>query len=190
MKRYSLLLVLGGGTLALGAACAPAQSFRPAAALPAGRDAEVGVAVASVGPRPYVVERARPLAQGWYTRRMGERWLSSVIVGFDQAALLAGAALRFEPWRGPLSAAIEAEAGFAWAALSLPLAWRPSASLAVYCSPRLGNWGPDVTGFLPCGASFDLGLGIALRAELQLSWADFAYYNRRMSAGAGIAQQW
>lgn len=187
MRALGARLVLGAGVLCH-LACAPAQSLRPA--LPPGRDAEVGVALARVGPRPYVVERARPLAQGWYTRRAGERWLSSIIVGFDHAALLAGAALRFQPWQGPLSAALEAEAGFAWAALSVPLAWQPSELVGVYCSPRLGNWGPELTGFVPCGLSAALGRGVVLRAELQLSWADFVYYNRRVSTGFGLAQQW
>lgn len=170
--------------------CAPAQSFRPAAALPPARHAELGLAVASVGPRPYVAERARPLAQGWYTRRTGERWESSLLVAFDQAALLAGGALRYQPWRGPFTVAAELEAGFAWAALSLPLAWHPSEPLGLYCSPRLGNWGPELTGFVPCGASVQLGGGVVLRGELQLSWADFAHYNRRLHAGVGIAHQW
>jgi hypothetical protein len=130
------------------------------------------------------------MAQGWWSTRVGRRWQSSVLLGFDQSALLAGGALRFLLVQDRLWAAAEVEAGFAWAAVSLPLAlelWQP---VDVYCSPRLGNWGAELSGFLPCGASIDVSDGLVLRGELQLSWADFAYYNRRVHVGLGLVQQW
>lgn len=181
-------LLLGAHGLVFG--CAPAQSFRPASALTADRQAEVGVALASVGSRPYVEERARPMAQGWWSSRLGRRWQSSVLLGFDQSALLAGGALRFLAAQGRFWAAAEVEAGFAWAAVSLPVAvelWQP---LGLYCSPRVGNWGVELSGFVPCGASIELGSGLVVRVELQLSWAGFAYYNRREHVGLGLIQQW
>jgi hypothetical protein len=59
-----------------------------------------------------------------------------------------------------------------------------------YCSPRIGNWGASLTGFSPCGISADLYRGLELRAEVQLGWAGFEYYERRLHLGLGVAQQW
>ncbi|HVZ33091.1 MAG TPA: hypothetical protein VG963_11730, partial [Polyangiaceae bacterium] len=63
------------------------------------RSHEVGVAVSDVGPRPYVNERARQVGEAWGTTRLGERWLGSVLFGFDRSALLLGGALRYDALR-------------------------------------------------------------------------------------------
>jgi hypothetical protein len=130
------------------------------------------------------------MAQGWWSARWGERWLSSVLLGFDHSALLGGWALRGDIVQRRFTAAAEAEVGFAWAAFSLPMSFAVSESLRVYCAPRLGNWGPDLTPFLPCGVSGELWDGFVLRGEGQVSWADFQYYNRRLNFGLAVAQQW
>jgi len=179
-----------GWLCAFGVACAPAQSFRPAGALPPGRQGEVGVAFSRVGPRPYVAEAARPLGQAWWSTKWGERWLSSVLIGFDQSALLGGWALRRDILQGRFTGAVEAEIGLAWAAVSLPVSFAWSDHFASYCAPRLGNWGPQLSGFLPCGLSAEPWDGFSVRGELQLSWADFQYYNRRVHLGFALAQQW
>jgi hypothetical protein len=173
----------------LGVACAPAQSFRPAGALPNDGQGEVGVGFSRVGPRPYVAEGARPMAQGWWSTRWGETWLSSVLFGFDQSAVLGGWALRKDIVQSRFSASAEAELGVLWGALSLPVSLRFD-RVQPYCAPRIGTWGPDLTGFLPCGLSLGPWQGFALRGELELSWADFAYYNRRLHLGIAVAQQW
>jgi hypothetical protein len=184
-QRLALILV----TCALG--CAPSQSFRPAVSPGGSNQHELGLAVSTVGARPYVVEPARRLAQAWWTERLGRRWWLSTIVGFDTEAVLGGVAFRLDVLRTRwLVAAAEAEAGFLWAGVAAPVGVRIAELGALYCTPRLGNWGPALTPFLPCGAEAKLMEGLVLRAELQLSWADFEYYNRRVHWGLGVAHQW
>jgi hypothetical protein len=155
------------------------------------RSHELGVAVSDVGARPYVNERASQLGQAWGTTRLGERWSGSVLFGFDRSALLLGGALRYDAVRTrPFVAAVETELGLSWAAFSLPLGVRVADRFVAYCSPRIGNWGASLTGFIPCGLSADVYQGLVLRAEAQLSWARFEYYERRLHLGLGIAQQW
>jgi hypothetical protein len=175
----------------LSVACAPSQSFRPAGVLPTDRMHEVGLAVSSVGPRPYVDERARPVAEAWGDTRLGEHWISTALLGFDESALFAGGALRFDALRmRHFAASAEAELGFAWAAVSLPLALRFTDRFVAYCSPRLGNWGTHLTGFVPCGLSADIYDGLGVRGEVQFSWENFEYYNRRVHWGLAVTQEW
>lgn len=130
------------------------------------------------------------MGQAWWSTKWGERWLSSVLVGFDHSALLGGWGLRANLLQSRVNVAAEAELGFAWGAFSIPLSVTLSQRVAAYCSPRVGNWGPEVTGFLPCGVSGELWDGFVLRGEAELSWADFQYYNRRLHLGLAVVQQW
>lgn len=172
-------------------ACAPSQSFRPAGALTEGRQQELGLAVSSVRPRPYVTEPARELGQAWWSTRLRGPWSFATLVAFDASALAGGVALRLDVVRAPhVTLSAEVEGGFAWAALSVPMAVRVWNDVGVYCSPRLGNWGPDLTAFVPCGVHGELLRGVIVRGEVQLSWADFEYYNRRAHWGLGVAHQW
>jgi hypothetical protein len=155
------------------------------------RPHELGVAFSSVGARPYVEETAQYVGQAWWTLRLDERWALTTLAAFDSSAAAAGAALRVEIASGQRAAlAAEAEAGVAWAALGLPATLRIWPGGALYTAPRLGTWGSDITPFVPLGASVQLARSIALRAEAELSWADFRYYNRRLHWGIALAHQW
>lgn len=175
----------------LALACAPSQSFRPAGALGPDREHELGIAVSSVRPRPYVTEPAQEVGQAWWSTKLGGPWSLTTLLAFDASALAGGAALRLDAVRTRrISIAAEAEGGFAWAALSVPASLRIVDDVGVYCSPRLGTWGANVTPFVPCGLQGELFHGLILRGEAQLSWADFQAYNRRMHWGLGVAYQW
>jgi hypothetical protein len=179
---YLLLLVA--------VACGPSQGFRPAGFPSDGRDTEIGLAVSSIEPRPYVNEATQRVGQAWWSVKLDERWSLSTIVGFDTSSLLGGAALRYElvdsSW---FALAGEAEAGLFWAGISVPVSlrvWR----LALYSTPRLSNWGPNVTPFIPVGLSVKIADALIVRGEAQLTWADFQYYNRRVHWGVAIAHEW
>lgn len=172
-------------------ACAPSQGFRPAGSPGPRREHELGLAVSSVRPRPYVIEAASEVGQAWWATRLREPWSITTLLAFDASALAAGAALRFDVVSTrALSLSAEAEGGFAWGAVSLPFALRVWEEAGVYCSPRFGNWGARLTPFLPCGVQGELARGVVLRGELQLSWADFEAYNRRAHWGLAVAHQW
>lgn len=172
-------------------ACAPSQSFRPAGAPAHGREQELGIAVSSVRPRPYVTEPAREVGHAWWATRLRGPWSLATLVAFDTSALAGGAALRLDAISTRnIALAVEAEGGFAWGAVSLPVALSVWNELGLYCSPRLGNWGARLTPFVPCGVQGPLLDTIILRAELQLSWADFEAYNRRAHLGLAVAHQW
>jgi hypothetical protein len=183
-----------GAPWALGAcllACAPSQGFRPAGMLDAERPRELGVAFSSVEARPYVDETSQYVGQVWWALRLDERWALTTLAAFDSSAAAAGAALRYEVASGQRAAlAAEVEGGVAWAAVGVPATLRLWRGAAVYTAPRLGTWGSDITPFLPFGASVQIARSIAVRAEAELSWADFRYYNRRLHWGFAIAHQW
>jgi hypothetical protein len=173
------------------AACAPSQGFRPAGAVDTERPRELGVAFSSVEARPYVEETAQYLGQAWWTVRLDERWALTTLAAFDSSAAAAGAALRFQIASGQRAAlAAEVEGGFAWAAVGAPATLQLWRGLALYTAPRLGTWGSDITPFVPLGVSAQIARSLALRAEAELSWADFRYYNRRLHWGFAIAHQW
>ena len=77
-----------------------------------------------------------------------------------------------------------------WGAGSLGVAVRTLGNNWIYAAPRLGNIGFDWAFGIPAGVSVDLTHGFVLRAEAQLSWADFVYYNRRLHLASGLAYQW
>ena len=171
--------------------CAPSQSFRPAGAPGLGREHELGLAVSSVRPRPYVTEPTREVGQAWWATRLGGPWSLATLVAFDASALAAGAALRIDALHTrKFTLSAEAEGGFGWGAVSLPVALRVWKDVGAYCSPRIGNWGAVLTPFLPCGVQGELLDGLLLRGELQLSWAEFEAYNRRAHWGVAVAHQW
>jgi hypothetical protein len=173
------------------AACGPSQGFRPAGFPSDGRESEVGLALSSIEPRPYVNEPTQRVGQAWWSARLDEHWSVSTIVGFDRSALLGGAALRYDlvdtRW---VALAGEAELGLVWAGISLPASLRIWRGLALYTTPRLSNWGPSVAPFIPVGLSAKIADALIVRAEAQLSWADFQYYNRRLHWGIGLAHEW
>lgn len=184
---YPLLLLVWNMSFA----CAPSQAFRPAGAPGLGREQELGIAVSSVRPRPYVTEPAREVGQAWWGTRLRGPWSFATLLAFDVSALAAGAALRLDTLQTrSLTLAAEVEGGFAWGAVSLPVALRVYDGFGVYCSPRIGNWGAALTPFLPCGVQGELVDGVIVRGELQLSWADFEAYNRRAHWGLALAHQW
>ena len=175
----------------LAVACAPSQSFRPASLDHNPHSHEMGLAFSSVEPRPYVEEPTQRIGQGWWTTGLGDRWSLSAVAAFDTSSIVGGGALRMSVARSRrVALAVEFEAGLFYAGLSVPVALGLWPGGALYCSPRLGNWGPDITPFLPCGLSVDILDGLSLRAEGQVSWAEFLYYNRRVHWGFAVAHQW
>jgi hypothetical protein len=155
------------------------------------RPRELGLAFSSVEARPYVDETAQYVGQAWWTLRLDQRWALTTLAAFDSSAAAAGAALRLEIASGQRAAlAAEVEAGVAWAALALPATLRIWRGSALYTAPRLGTWGSDITPFIPLGASVPIAQAFALRAEGELSWAGFRYYNRRLHWGFALAYQW
>lgn len=159
--------------------------------LDAGRPRELGIAFSSVGARPYVEETAQLVGQAWWMLRLDERWAFTTLAAFDSSAAAVGAALRYQLASGSRAAlAAEVEGGVAWAALGVPATLRLWRGGALYTAPRLGTWGSELTPFVPLGISAQIARSVALRAEAELSWADFRYYNRRLHWGLAIAHQW
>ncbi|MFZ5895064.1 MAG: hypothetical protein ACOY0T_28650 [Myxococcota bacterium] len=176
------------GIAATSVGCAPVAMMRPPGVLEPDQRFEVGAGVARLSSRPYVDESARYTGQAWFSADV-RRWLSlSGIVAFDTSAAAAGAATRWNALRtyrvtlGP-----ELEFGYAWVAAAVPVSVRVFERNFVYAAPRVGSFGSRWTGGVPVGISVDLTHGFALRAEAQLSWQEFMYYNRRLHLAAGVA---
>lgn len=156
-----------------------------------GRGSEVGLGVSRVSPRPYINEASQYLGQAWWSTKLDTDWSLSAIGAFDEGSAAGGAALRFDIASGRWAAlATEVEGGLFWAAFSVPMSFRVWRSNVLYTAPRLGTWGPEITPFIPLGASVQIAETLALRAEAELSWAGFEYYNRRLHGGLAIAHQW
>jgi hypothetical protein len=174
------------------AACARSQGFRPAAASSSpGRTQEFGLALSSVEPRRYVNEKTQRLGQAWWTVQLRERWALSTIAGFDTSSALGGAALRWDGLRARwVNVSGELELGLFWAAASVPASLRLWPGAQLYTAPRLGSWGSQLTPFLPLGLSAEIVGATIVRAEAQVSWSDFQYYNRRVHWGLALAHQW
>jgi hypothetical protein len=151
----------------------------------------VGLALSSIEPRPYVEEPTQRVGQAWLSSRLDERWSVTALGAFDRSSALGGAALRWDAVSSRLvSVAGELEVGLFWAGAALPASVRLWRSVTVYTTPRLSNWGAEVTPFIPVGLSGELGKAVVLRAEAQLSWAGFEYYNRRLHWGVAVAHEW
>ena len=175
----------------LSQACSPSQSFRPGGGLVSGRSNEIGIALSSIEPRPYVEEPTQRLGQVWWMHALDERWLFTTLLAFDTSAVLGGTALRWDALPGSrLAVSPELELGLFWAAASVPVTLHLWQGTGIYTSPRIGNWGAEVTPFIPVGVTSELFGGFVLRAEAELSWANFQYYNRRLHWGFAVAQQW
>lgn len=172
------------------AGCAPLASFRPASGLMPGKRLEVGAGAVAVGPRPFVEESTQGAGQLWLMGDTSPLVTLSAIGAFDDDAFALGGALRLNAVRtGRFAGGVEGELGYAWAAISLPLAVRAFDQTWLYSAPRLGNWSDDPSFGVPLGASVRVYDGFVLRAEAQLSWQDFKYYNRRFTFGGGAAYQ-
>jgi hypothetical protein len=177
-------------------ACAPLAGLRPASGIMPGRSVELGMGAAALSPRPYVQEDWRSAGQVWVSADTSPYWTLSGIAAMDRGAelkksLAIGGAARINTLRTDrLAGGVEGELGCAWIALSFPLALRALDETWIYSGPRLASFGSDVGFWLPLGVSARLYEGFMLRAEVQTSWADFKYYNRRTHLGAGVAYQW
>ena len=192
VRRSKLLGKIAGAPI-LGAAlsCAPPAHLRPPSAPEQGHTDEVGIAVVGVSSRPFVDEKASRSTQMWYTRELDRRWILSFISAYGDGALLAGSALRFEAVSSnTFSTGAEVEAGFLWGAVSVPIDLHLHDRIHLYAAPKLGNWGAELTPFVPVGLNTRLSGGLYLRVELQMSWADFDYYNRRTHAAAALTYDW
>jgi hypothetical protein len=170
--------------------CSPVGNLRPASGLMPGKRLEAGAAAAALGPRPYVTEDWALTGQLWVTGDASPKVTVSAIGAFDSDAVAAGGALRLnlirEPW---LAGGVEGELGYAWAALSTPVALRLFDESWLYTAPRLGTWSSGVIASVPLGLSVRVIGGLSLRAEAALSWQDFAYYNRRTQLAGAAAYQ-
>jgi len=178
-------------TVAVGAAgCAPLASFRPASGLMPEKSLELGLGAAMVTARPYVTEGSASAGQAWVTGEPSRTVALSGIVAFDSDAIAAGGALRLNAVRTDrFVIGGEGELGYAWGAVSMPLALRVVDQTWVYAAPRFFTWGIDVSYGTPVGVSVRVIDGFCLRAEWQRSWQDFKYYNRRDHYGLAVAAQ-
>jgi hypothetical protein len=182
-------VALAAASLAIG--CAPPMSLRPIGGLPLDRNAEVGAAFVRVGARPYVEESWQGVGQAWGSLRVSPALDLSAVTAFDNSGFAFGAAAKLAYVRGSrVWLGVEGEAGWAWAALALPASLRIVGELRVYTAPRIGNWGSEWTPGIPVGVSVPIYGGFVLRAEGQVSWADFKYYNRRFLAAGAVVFQW
>jgi hypothetical protein len=170
--------------------CAPVAGFRPAAGTMPGRSLELGAGAAAVSPRPYVNESWQGAGQLWLTVDRSELVALSGIGAFDDDAVALGGAARLKLLRHDrFAGGVEGELGFAWAAFSLPIAVRAFEHSWIYSAPRLGTWSTDALASVPLGASVHVHDGLIVRAEAQVSWQDFKYYNRRTILGGAAAYQ-
>lgn len=179
------------GVFASVTACAPVAHLRPASAPAEDDHAEVGAAVATLGPRPYVREDTTATGQLWATTTPDDRLTVSGIVAFDTSAVAAGAAARWNAVRArSFAAGLEGELGFAWAGVSAGAALRPFGEHWLYTAPRFGTLGSRWAVSVPLGVDIAVAGGFRLRGEAQLSWAELRHYNRRAHYAAGVVYRW
>lgn len=185
-------LLLGAalvGTALLG--CAPLAEMRPASGMMPGRSAEMGAGMVRLSPRQYVEESPANTGMMWFSADASRVVNLSVISAFDVNALALGLALRVNALKyDRFAGGVEAQAGYGWVALTLPFAARLFDQTWVYSSPRFGTLGRDLSFGAPVGLSVRVWNGFALRGEVQTSWQDFKYYNRRLHTALGVAYQW
>jgi hypothetical protein len=119
-------------------------------------------------------------------------WLTlSAVAAFDDEAALGGVAALAKPVRSDrFVGGVEAEIGFAWGAVSLPVSLRLFDRTWVYSAPRFHNWADEFSFGLPVGLSAGLLPRFDLRVEGQISWAELVYYNRRIHYGAAAVYHW
>jgi hypothetical protein len=172
--------------------CAPLGELRPGSMMMPGRSSEIGAGLVHVGPRtPYVEESPANVGMLWASRDATRAINVSLVSAFDRNALAIGAALRVNALRyDRFAGGLELQLGHAWGALVLPVAVRLHDQTWVYTSPRFGTIGRDPSFGVPVGLSVRVWSGLALRGELQSSWQDFRYYNRRLHSALGVAWEW
>jgi hypothetical protein len=114
----------------------------------------------------------------------------SAIGAFDADAAAVGGALRYDALRTQRAAiGVEAELGYAWAALSVPLAARIFDETWVYGAPRIGTWALDPVVSMLSGVSARVYDGVIVRGEGQLSYQGLQSYNQRSHFSFGAAYQ-
>jgi hypothetical protein len=183
---------LGAALICCAACTAPITDMRPPCALVReDRQFEAGGGAAMVTPRPYVIESSHGEGQLWFTDRVVP-WLSlSGVVAFDANSPKAGVAgLARYVTTDRFIAGVGAEAGYAWYAGSLSAAGRLFDDTWIYVAPRIYNWGIYATPGIPAGITARVYRGFHLRAEAQLSWQEFKYYNRRLHLSAAAVYEW
>ena len=154
-------------------------------------DFEIGAGAVGVSPRPYVEEAWQATGQMWFTAQVNSWFELSTVGAFDKNAGAVGVAARAYYFRNRFFAgAAEVEAGYAWASFSLPMGVQPIQGVWIYTAPRIGMLGLHATPFVPLGLDIHLFAGFSLRAEAQVSWADFEYYNRRFHVAGALAFAW
>ena len=174
-------------------ACAPLGELRPASGMMPGKSMEIGSGVVHVSPRQYVDESPNNTGMLWFSADTSRSRLInlSAVSAFDTNALAVGGAIRINPFRyDRFAGGVELQAGYAWGALVLPAAVRLFDQTWLYASPRFGTLGRSPSFSAPVGLSVRVWNGLALRAEVQTSWEDFKYYNRRVHTALGVAWQW
>ena len=185
MKLRWLLLLL------LLSSCAPLGELRPASGMMPGKTFEIGSGVVHVSPRQYVEESPSNTGMLWGSADVSRVINLSIISAFDTNALAVGAAVRVNALKyDRFAGGVELQLGHAWGALVLPVAARLFDQTWVYASPRFGTLGRDLAFGAPVGVSVRVWNGLAVRGEVQTSWKDFKYYNRRIHSALGVAWQW
>jgi hypothetical protein len=191
----SLLLAL----VVLPCACAPMAEMRPGNGMMVDRTYEAGAGAVNVSPRPYVTEDSTTTGLAWFSGNPSQKFTITGISTFDYSTNeegnkkfhitggLAGRwnALRYDRFGG----GVEAQAGWGWGALVLPVAVRLFDQTWLYASPRFGTINRYLSYGTPIGLSVRVWDGLMVRGEWQISWEDFKYYNRRQHFAAGIAYQ-
>lgn len=172
-------------------ACAPLAAFRPASGLMGDRTFEVGAGGALQSPRPYVDEPMAAAGQVWATTRATRRITVSGVAAFDAEGFALGLAPRFDLLRTDrFAAGLEPQLGFAWGALSVPLAVRILDETWIYTSPRVGTVGLDPALHVPVGLSARFYEGFMLRLEYAVLWTgELSYYQQRRIVGIALAVQ-
>lgn len=172
--------------------CAPLGELRPASMMMPGKAAEVGAGVVHLSPRsPYVEESPSNTGMMWASADASRFLNLSLISAFDAHALALGAAVRVNALKyDRFAGGVELQLGHAWGALVLPMAARIHDQTWVYASPRFGTIGRELSFGAPLGVSVRVWDGLSLRGEVQTSWQDFKYYNRRIHSALGVAWQW
>jgi hypothetical protein len=171
-------------------ACAPLASFRPASGLVEGRTHEVGGGAMVEGPRPFVDEPMRAVAQLWFSGRASDKLTLTGIGAFDLSAVALGGAARLDVARfDRFVLGGEVEAGWVWAAADVPMALRLFDQTWLYTAPRFGNRGLMWAVDMPLGLSARIYEGLMLRVEYRISWPELSYFERRQMLGAAAAFQ-
>jgi hypothetical protein len=176
--------------LVTGAGCAPLATLRPAAPLLCGRTFEVGAGVVALSSKPYAPEPWRGAAHLWLDGRV-TRWLDvGGVASADLSGAAAGATARAHlVTTGRFALSADAELGWAWGALAVPVAVRLFDETWLYAAPRFGNFGGRPTLGIPAGLSVRITGATFVRVEAQVSWPDLSPYERRVHVALAVARQ-